>query len=190
VTEPVRVRLVDEPDRSGRSTATLLASLASRLMVLHGITGADAIGALTAGYAALGRRIARTAEGQRMLRAIRASRAGTNGTRLWDSLLIGDWASALPPTEVLDQLRNDLALLAADDLDEALELPPMPAEPQGVDRPDPDQPATAEHYLLGMWAFAREVIAGVEALAGPSLEPAGGVHRATAPAPVDGPLLQ
>ena len=46
------VLLVDELDHAGRSTATLLASLAGRLTVLHGMTGADAIGAITSGYAA------------------------------------------------------------------------------------------------------------------------------------------
>lgn len=165
--ETVRLRLVDEPDSTGRTTATLLASLAARLASLHSISGADAIGALTAGYAALGRRVAESAEGSRMLEAISRGRAGSNGERLWDALLIREWASSLPPSPVLDQFRNDLALLLTDDLDAALELPPMPAEIAGADRPAPE-PATLAHYLLGMWAFAREVVTGIEALAAAS----------------------
>ncbi len=185
----VRLRLVDEPDSLGRTTATLLSSLAARLAALHSISGADAIGALTAGYAALGREVAETAEGRRMFEAIRRGRAGSNGDRLWSALLIGPWASSLPPSPVLDQLRNDLALLLADDLDAALELPPMVPEIVGEGRPDPG-PATHAHYLLGMWAFAREVVTGIEALTAATCPAA---ERVVHPPPGDpavrGPLL-
>lgn len=185
----VRLRLVDEPDSSGRTTATLLTSLAARLAALHSISGADAIGALTAGYAALGRQVAETAEGHRMLEAIRRGRAGSNGDRLWDALLIGRWASSLPPSPVLDQLRNDLALLLANDLDAALELPPMPPEIAGADRPDPE-PATPAHYLLGMWAFAREVLTGIETLAAATLPPSERIVQGRPAQPgMQGPLL-
>jgi hypothetical protein len=189
VTTSADLRLVDEPDRSGRSTATLLASLSGRLAALHGITGADAVGSLTAGYAALGRSVARTAEGGRMLAAIRSSRAGANGERLWEALLIGKWASSLPPAPILDHLRNDLALLLADDVDETLDLPSMPPEPVGAGGGPVDETATAEHYLLGMWAFAREVQASVEELASEHLPPPGRVVTAIADPPLDGPVL-
>lgn len=186
---PMRLRLVDEPDSTGRTTATLLASLAARLAALHSISGADAIGALTAGYAALGRKVAETAEGRRMFEAICRGRAGSNGDRLWNALLIGQWASSLPPSPVLDQLRNDLALLLADDLDAALELPPIPPEIAGVDRPDPES-ATPAHYLLGMWAFAREAAAGIEALAAATSPPCERVVPGTRAEPfIGGPLL-
>jgi hypothetical protein len=185
----VRLRLVDEPNGTGRTTATLLASLAARLAVLHSVSGADAIGALTAGYAALGRKVAETAEGRRMFEAIRRGRAGGNGDRLWDALLIGRWASSLPPSPVLDQLRNDLALLLADDLDAALELPPIPPEVTGIDRPEPE-PATPAYYLLGMWAFAHEVVAGIEALTAVTRPPSQRVvPGARAEPAVGGPLL-
>lgn len=185
----VRLRLVDEPDSMGRTTATLLTSLAARLAALHSISGADAIGALTAGYAALGRKVAQTAEGRRMYEAICRGRAGSNGDRLWNALLIGRWASSLPPSPVLDQLRNDLALLLADDLDAALELPPMPPQIAGAQGPDPE-PATPAHYLLGMWAFAREVVTGVETLAEATLPRSPEVIREPrAQRQVDGPLL-
>lgn len=186
---PPRLRLVDEPHTSGRTTASLVTSLAARLAALHSISGADAIGALTAGYASLGRKVAETAEGQRMFEAICRGRAGGNGNRLWDALLIGRWASSLPPSPVLDQLRNDLALLLADDLDAALELPPMPPEIAGAATPEPE-PATAAHYLLGMWAFAREVVTGIEALAPTTSSRVEGVIPGTPPPPaVRGPLL-
>jgi hypothetical protein len=183
--EPARLRLVDEADTAGRTTATLLVSLSARLAALHSISGADAIGALTAGYAALGRKVAETAEGSQMFEAICRGRAGTNGERLWAALLIGRWASSLPPSPVLDQLRNDLALLLADDLDAALELPPMPPDIAGPDRPDPEV-ATPAHYLLGMWAFAREVVAGMEALAAATLPPA----ERVVPGPPDEPAVR
>ena len=51
-----RVRLVDVPDGPGRTTATLLASLAARLGVLHLISGSDAVGSLAAGIARSGAR--------------------------------------------------------------------------------------------------------------------------------------
>jgi hypothetical protein len=185
----VRLRLVDEPDSTGRTTATLLTSLAARLAALHSISGADAIGALTAGYAALGRKVAKTADGHQMFEAIRRGRAGSNGDRLWSALLIGRWASSLPPSPVLDQLRNDLALLLADDLDAALELQPMPPEITGAGGPDPE-PATPAHYLLGMWAFAREVVTGIETLAEATLPQSPQViHEAPMEQQVDGPLL-
>ena len=186
---PPRLLLVDEPDGSGRTTATMLASLAARLAALHTISGADAIGALTSGYAALGREFSRTADGRRLFEAITRGRAGSNGEQLWDSLLIGKWATSLPPTPVLDQLRNDLALLLAPDLDAAFDLPPIPAEIAGVGRADPE-PATPVHYLLGMWVFAREVIAGIETLAAATMPPASQVVTADSAQPdVRGPLL-
>jgi hypothetical protein len=187
--ESSRLLLVDEPDGSGRTTATMLASLAARLAALHTISGADAIGALTSGYAAVGREFAKTADGRRLFEAISRGRAGGNGEQLWNSLLIGKWATSLPPTPVLDQLRNDLALLLAPDLDAAFQLPPMPADIAGVGRTDPE-PATPVHYLLGMWVFAREVVAGIKALAAATMPPRPRVVRADTGQPdVRGPLL-
>lgn len=184
-----RLRLVDEPERSGRTTATLLASLAGRLGVLHSVSGADAVGSLAAGFAALGREVAATAEGRALREALDRGRAGANGDRLWSSLAIDRWTSALPPSPVLDHLRNDLALLLVDDLDATLELPPLPAEPTGGDAPAP-QPTAALDLVLGLWAFAREVVAGVEAIAGPTLQPPGRVDAGAPVPPIEGPLLR
>lgn len=231
-----RLLLVDEAGRSGRTTATLLSSLATRLASLHFVTGADAVGSITAGFAALGRRVAATAEGAALLSAIEKGRAGANGERIWSALSIGTWASGLPPSPVLDQLRNDVALLLAHDLDTNLDLPPLPPQPPGgagtgqealarpgaptapdaLTRPGapaagpgaasdggagsgggdggggyPYPDATFGHYLLGMWAFAREVVGAVEALTAATAEEAGAVAPGPgSPSGPEGPLLR
>ena len=186
-TRAATARLVDVPGQVGRTTASLLAALAARLAMLYVVSGADAIGSLTAGFAALGRRVAATTEGARLLEAIEAGRPGMNGERLWSTLRIGEWASSMPPSPVLDQLHNDLALLLANDLEDALELPPLPPEPNG---PGAEAQASADgasfaHCALGMWAFGRELAEAVEAIAAPTLSPANRVLPAPA-APASG----
>jgi hypothetical protein len=177
------VRLVDEADRAGRTTATLLASLTARLATLSLISGADAVGALIAGYAALGREVARTADGQRMRAALQSGRPGVNGDTLWAALLIDRWASSMPPSPVLDHLRNDFALLLVDDLPATLELPPMPAETVGAGGGPAADRATAVDFIVGLWAFSKEVVTGVEALAAPTLAPPGEVQAGPPPSP-------
>ncbi len=185
------IRLVDEADRSGRTTATLLASLTARLATLSLISGADAVGALVSGYAALGREVARTADGQRLHAALRAGRPGANGDMLWASLLIDRWSSSLPPSPVLDHLRNDLALLLVDDLEATMELPPLPAEQVGPGGGPVAERATAVDFIVGFWAVSKEVVAGVEALAAPTLPPPGQVQAAPPSAPpLDSPMLR
>ena len=78
-----RVRLVDAPQEAGRSTATLLASLAARLATLHLISGADAVGSLAAGLSRLGREVAATAAGAQLRQALETGRAGPNGEAIW-----------------------------------------------------------------------------------------------------------
>jgi hypothetical protein len=184
------VRLVDEPDRSGRTTGTLLASLSGRLLVLHAITGADAIGALVAGFAALGREAAKTTEGARLHAALSAGRAGANAEQLWSALLIDRWTSAMPPSAVLDQFRNDLALLMADDLTEFLDLPAAPAEPVGVEGAHEPQPTTAVDMIVGMWTLAHEMIEGIDALAAPTMPADEQVQVTVPPAATNGLLLR
>lgn len=176
-----RVRLVDAPEGAGRSTATLLASLTARLATLHLVSGADALGSLTAGLARLGREVSGTAEGARMRRALEAGRAGTNGAALWSALRIDEWASSLPPSPVLDQLRNDLALLLADDLQRTLELLPIPPEPAEAQATDEPAPATFVDFALGFWALAHEVVEAVEAMAAPTIGDVGQVVSAAQP---------
>jgi hypothetical protein len=191
-----RVLLVDDADAPGRTTATLIASLSARLATLHFVTGATAVGSLTAGFAALGREVARTAEGARIRQAIERGRASSNGDAIWAVLGIGAWASGHAPSPILDQLRNDIALLLADDVHDTLAQPGMPNPPAGtrhVAEIDPP-PVEFSDYLLGMWAYAREVVRSVEALAAPTLPAAGGVIPAAEPAAPepasDTPLLR
>lgn len=165
-----RVRLVDAPGEPGRTTATLLASLAARLGTLFVVSGADAVGSLAAGFGVLGRRVGETAEGARLRRAIERGRAGANGDELWEALKIGTWLSSLPPSPVLDQLRNDVALVLADDLPETIELLPIPPQPAG-ERAEPPAEVAFADLVLGLWAFSRELVTAVEALAAPTLGP-------------------
>jgi hypothetical protein len=184
-----RVSLLDEAESPGRTTATLLASLMSRLATLYAVSGADAVGSLVAGYAELGRAVGATAEGARMRSALEAGRPGLNGSLLWSELRLDEWASTLPPSPVLDQLRNDLALLLADDLETALDLAPVPAGLEG--RPTPERPrATFTDFALGLWAFSRELVAAVDALAAPTLEAPGRVVHQPPPEPAEGTLLR
>jgi hypothetical protein len=92
---------------------------------------------------------------------------------------------------VLQQLANDLALLAAEDLDHALELPLAPAEPQGAD--DAARPAPVEFadYLLGLWAFSTAVLDAVDALLADPGDEAPTVERGGTPSGErTGPLLR
>jgi hypothetical protein len=163
------VRLIDSANGPGRTTATLVASLAARLGVLHLVSGADAVGSLTAGFAALGREVSRTAKGAQLRKAIESGRPGTNGYALWKTLGIGNWVSTIPPSPVLDQLRNDIALLLADDLEETLELLPIPSQSVGTQTFQDMEAATFVDCLLGLWAFSSELVRSVEALAAPLL---------------------
>jgi hypothetical protein len=165
-----RVRLVDAPEESGRTTATLLASLAARLATLFAVSGSDAIGSLTAGFAALGRDVAKSADGARLRRALEAGRPGANGNALWSALRIDEWASSVPPSPVLDQLRNDVALLLADDLEETLELLPIPGTSAGAQGSGEPETATFLDFAVGFWWFCREVASTVEEVAEPTLD--------------------
>jgi hypothetical protein len=185
-----QVALVDAPESAGRTTATLLGSLTARLAALHLISGADALGSLVAGYAALGREVARTAEGARMKRALESGRAGRNGDLLWSRLRLVDWASTMAPSPVLDQLRNDAALLLADDVETTLDLLPIPGEIAGSPAAL-DERWTFADFLLGFWAFSAEVVRVVEALAAPTLAAAGEVLATGSVDPeADGELLR
>lgn len=185
-----RVRLIDSADEPGRTTATLVASLAARLGILHLMSGADAVGAMTAGFAALGREVGRTAEGARLREAIEAGRPGANGDMLWKALHLEEWISSMPPSPVLDQFRNDLALLLVGDLEETLRLMPIPGQSVGAKGVKEPEPATFADCLVGLWAFSRELIRSVEALTAPTVT-ADEVRRSGSPPPEpEGPLLK
>jgi len=158
--------LIDAEDSAGRTTATLVASLAARLAALHFISGADAVHSLTSGFAALGREVSQTTEGARLREALCRSQVAANGDALWRTLLIGESASSAIPSPVLEQLRNDIAILLAQDLPETLSAMPIPAETRAAPLPLPQESVTFLDFLVGYWAFSRELIAAVDALAG------------------------
>jgi hypothetical protein len=168
MSDVARVRLVDSPEESGRTTTTLLASLAARLWALYLVSGADAVGSLAAGIAALGRELSQTADGARLRRRIEEGPGASNGELLWSKLRIGDWVSALAPSPVLDEIRNDLALLMAKDLGASLELMPIPGELTGIRADLQPQPVTFPDLMVGLWAYAREIGFAVEALSAPA----------------------
>jgi hypothetical protein len=184
------VRLTDDRDGHVRTTRSLVASLAARLGTLGYVTGGEAVGSHLAGIAALGREVGRTAEGQRLRQALLSGRAAGNGEALWSALKIGDWLSQMPPSPLLDELRNDLALLLADDLDPVLQSPPGSAAVPTATLSEP-QPVSFLDTLLGLWAWGTELAAAVEALAAPSMAPAFRVDPAAdGPSVDDGPMLR
>jgi hypothetical protein len=192
MTAPARLRAVDPPAGHRRTLRALVGSLVARLATLSAVTGGQAIGSHLAGIAALGREVARTDDGRRLLAGLDRSRAGANGEALWHSLRIGGWLSAMPPSPVLDELRNDLALLLADDIDSALESTRDPANPE----PPPTAPLAKPHkvefpdLMLGLWAWGHELSRSVEAAAGnPSDEPQVTVAPGEGPV-LDGPVLR
>lgn len=186
------IRLLDAPDES-RTTATLLASLTARLAALQVTTGSVAVGSLVAGFCALGRSAARTTDGARLRRALERARVGSNGAAIWKALHLDTWAHSVPPSPVLDQLRNDTGLLLADDLEETLALLPIPAQPAGIrgsEDPWDEERASFLDCMVGMWAYSREVTAIVEGLAAATLPPPNDVRLRSDAAPPGGPVLR
>jgi hypothetical protein len=164
----MHLQLADIPGES-RTTTTLLASLAARLGTLHFLSGATAIGSLIAGIAVLGAHVSRTAQGGRLRRALEASPLFANGERLWKELRIDDWMTTVPATPVLDQMRNDFALLLASDVAETLELMPVPSPMTGNAATEERAPLEVLDYVLGLWAFSRELGELIETVAAPTM---------------------
>ena len=162
------VQLIDPLNEAGRTTASMVASLASRLITLHYTSGVSVIGSLVAGLAAAGREAAKTSRGAQLRKALLAGTAGANGEALWAALRIGDWASGLPASPVLDHVRNDLALLLSDDLKEALETTPILPEYKAGSQQGEPQPVTCIDCLMGLWLYSGEIVRSIEALAGRS----------------------
>lgn len=157
--------LIDPEDSAGRTTTTLVAALASRLATLHFVSGADAIASLTSGFAALGAEISKTAAGAKLRRALGASHVASNGDAIWGALRIGENASSAVPTPVLEQLRNDVALLLADDLENVIDMLPIPPEMSTAPLPRQPETITFMDFILGYWTFSKEIVAALEHLA-------------------------
>ena len=160
-----RARLVDPEGEADRTTAALVSSLATRLIILHYTSGVSVIGSLLAGLSLAGRDAARTADGARLRRALLASPAARNGETLWAALRIGDMAAGLPATPVVDHIRNDLALLLAPDLAETLSAVPIPPALQSRAAGAAPGEANFIDCLLGLWIHAREITRSIEGLA-------------------------
>lgn len=168
-----RIQLVDLPDEN-RTTATLAASLAARWSLLAVTSGAAAAASFIGGLAELGRRASETADGARMRHALARHRAGANGKRLWEMMRIGDWTRVAPSTPVLDQLRNDVALVLAADLEDALALMPMPSLATAQSETGgEDVEATFLDFAVGLWVFCRELVQTMESVAAVMMPPAG-----------------
>lgn len=186
-----RVQLIDEAEGPGRTTATLVASLTARLATLSLVSGADAIGSLTAGFAVLGREVSRSAEGARLRRALEASRAGNNGNALWRALRMKTWLAGMPASPVIEQLRNDFALLLANDLNDVLAVLPIPAQSAPSSVKDDQEPYSFLDCALGLWAFSAELVRSVEALAAATASSPGQfIHTEGSAAAENGSLLR
>ena len=161
-----RARLVDPEGEADRTTASLVSSLATRLIILHYTSGVSVIGSMLAGLTLAGREVARTAEGARLRKALAASPAARNGEAIWAALRIGDIAAGLPATPILDHVRNDLALLLAEDLAETLAEPPTPPALGNRGTTGAMGEVSFLDCMLGIWAHARELNRSIESLAG------------------------
>ena len=161
-----RARLVDPEGEADRTTASLISSLATRLIILHYTSGVSVIGSMLAGLTLAGREAAKTAEGARLRRALQATPAARNGDAIWAALRIGDMAAGLPATPILDHVRNDLALLLAGDLAETLAEPPAPPAMGSRGVAGSLGEASFLDCMLGLWVHSREVSRSIESLAG------------------------
>jgi hypothetical protein len=184
-----RVKLIDAPEESGRSTATLIASLTARLATLYAVSGAAAVGSMVAGFAAIGREASATAEGARLRRALVSSRVASNGESIWAALRIRQWASLVPAAPLLEQMRNDMALLLAPNLEETLGLLPIPGEPAGGTASDDEPASEFLDCIVGMWADSRDMTHAIEALAAPMRDDAE-YESVEKPTPPDGSILR
>lgn len=152
---------VDAP----RTTVSAVGSLLARLATLHAVSGAQAVGSIVAGLAALGREAATTtADGARIRDALLTGRVAANGEALWARLGTADALAASPPTPVLDDLRNDLALLLAHDLDAVLADLDLVDPAEHVGPLVEPHPTDCVDLVVGLWAYSTEVVAMVDAL--------------------------
>jgi hypothetical protein len=160
-----KIRLIDPPDEAGRTTSSLFSSLAARLIALHYTSGVSVVGSTLTGLAEVGVEISKTAEGARMRRAIAESAVCANGETIWKVLRIGGWTNGMPASPVLDHVRNDLALLLSTDLNEVIANPPSPQETRLKRAAARPRELTFLDTLLGLWAYSREIVLSIEALA-------------------------
>jgi hypothetical protein len=160
---------------------TLLASLAARVRTLGLLNGAQAVGSMVAGIAALGRLVGSTDQGARLRAALEASRLGTNGAALWTALSLDTSSSTLPPRPVYEDLRNDVALLAAPDLLEALERLSESDLQEGIGLVAEPEEVMFIDFIVGLWFMAGEIVDLIDAMSGTKLERPGSVAGSDEP---------
>jgi hypothetical protein len=186
-----KASLIDVEDSAGRTTASLLAALVSRLGVLHFISGADVVQSLISGFSALGREVSKSSEGAALHQALCATQVASNGQLVWTALRIENGASTAVPSPVLEQLRNDVALLLAEDLESVISMMPIPPEAPSGALPEPQETVTFMDFLLGYYTFSKELVAAVEAMAEPGRATRQEVVATGEPAaPLNGSILR
>jgi hypothetical protein len=179
--ENPEVGLEDDPAGPPRTTMTLLASLVARVRTLGLLNGAQAVGSMVAGVAALGRHVGSTDQGARLRAALEASRLGTNGAALWAALSLDTSSSALPPRPVYEDLRNDVALLAAPDLMDALERLSESDLQEGIGLVAEPEEVMFIDFIVGLWFMASEIVDLIDAMSGTRLERPGSVAGSDGP---------
>ena len=99
-----------------------------------------------------------------MRRVLEQTRAGVNAETLWSALELGHLASLVPPTPVLGDLRNDIALLVADDLPQAVAMLDESSLESGMGLVREPQPFDVLDFLVGLWALGGFVADALELL--------------------------
>ncbi|MEL6890873.1 MAG: hypothetical protein AAFP84_04715 [Actinomycetota bacterium] len=147
-----------------RDVDALLASLLARLRTLSVISGSQALGSIVAGLGRLGREASRTADGSRLREALRSTRVASNGEALWSRLGMDAAWSAFPPSPVLEELRNDLGLLLANDLEAALADVDLIEPSDGLGPLREPEPLECIDLVVGMWAYSKEIVAAIDTI--------------------------
>lgn len=185
--------VVDDPNGVPRQTTTLLAALLTRSATLGVISGAQTMASLAAGLAALGREASTTIEGQQLRQSIACGRVAQNLDLLFTRLGFGNLASKSPPTPMLEDFRNDLALLLSPDVADVVDAAVVGAA-TGTATGRLRQPVAVDpiDFVVGLWTFSREVVAALDALATSvgSIPPSAFVSGALPSEPGSGRLLR
>ncbi len=185
---------VDDPADLGRCTSTQLISVLTRASTLGIISGAQALASMIAGLAALGREASTTIVGERRRSVLERGRVRDNLDLLFSRFGLGALASMSPPTPMLEEFFNDLALLLAPDTAQHVDAAASAAlGGLGVGLLVPSAsaaPFDPVDFLLGLWTYTTEVAAALDALCEDPPGDAAGLTVARDDAPGPGRLLR
>jgi hypothetical protein len=182
-TDNLVAEFVDDSADVSRRTTTLLVSLLTRAATLSAVTGAQAFLSMIAGLASLGRSSSETVDGHRLRERLAEGRVRENLELLFAKFGLGAMVAGSPPTPILEDFFNDLALLLAPDVGNVVDSALVGAAGgAGVGLLVAGQPVDPVDVVVGLWAFSREVAASIEALQGISDRP---LSRLTEPVEVD-----